>query len=82
MNKLLVGLGITGSIAAYKGVDIARRLMERGYDVQCILTGNGEKFITPLTSYYTRNPVIDDMFDAPIHGMCIMYHLRKSVNCS
>lgn len=66
MNKLLVGLGITGSIAAYKGVDIARRLMERGYDVQCILTGNGEKFITPLTlRTITRNPVIDDMFDEP-----------------
>jgi phosphopantothenoylcysteine decarboxylase/phosphopantothenate--cysteine ligase len=66
MNRQLIGLGITGSIAAYKGVEIARRLMERGYDVQCVLTANGAKFITPLTlRTATRNPVTVDMFDEP-----------------
>lgn len=66
MSRPLIGLGITGSIAAYKGVEVARRLMERGYDIQCVLTANGSKFITPLTlRTATRNPVTIDMFDEP-----------------
>lgn len=67
MTRPLIGLGITGSIAAYKGVEIARRLMDRGYDVQCVLTPNGAKFITPITlRTLTRNPVTVDMFEEPL----------------
>ena len=42
-------LGVTGSIAAYKGVLILRRLMEEGAQVQVVLTHSAQKFITPLT---------------------------------
>ena len=42
-------LGVTGSIAAYKAADLASKLAQAGAKVDVILTGAGEKFITPLT---------------------------------
>lgn len=61
-----VVLGITGSIAAYKGAEIARRLMDLGADVHATLTRAGAEFITPLTlRTLTGNPVTTDMFDDP-----------------
>lgn len=70
MSELLAGktvvLGITGSIAAYKGAEVARRLMDLGADVHVTLTQAGARFITPLTlRSLTGNPVTVDMFDEP-----------------
>jgi phosphopantothenoylcysteine decarboxylase/phosphopantothenate--cysteine ligase len=70
MAKPLAGktvvLGITGSIAAYKGAEIARRLMDLGADVHATLTRAGAEFITPLTlRTLTGNAVTLDMFDDP-----------------
>lgn len=42
-------LGVTGSIAAYKSADLASKLTQAGAQVDVILTGAAEKFITPLT---------------------------------
>jgi len=42
-------LGVTGSIAAYKAVDLASKLTQQGAQVDVILTGSAEKFVTPLT---------------------------------
>jgi len=42
-------LGVTGSIAAYKAADLASKLAQSGALVDVILTGAGEKFISPLT---------------------------------
>ncbi len=42
-------LGVTGSIAAYKAADLASKLTQAGAQVDVILTGSAEKFITPLT---------------------------------
>jgi phosphopantothenoylcysteine decarboxylase / phosphopantothenate---cysteine ligase len=47
-NKRIL-LGITGSIAAYKAADLASKLTQAGAQVDVILTGAAEKFITPLT---------------------------------
>ena len=47
-NKQIL-LGITGSIAGYKAVDLASKLTQAGARVDVILTGAAEKFITPLT---------------------------------
>jgi phosphopantothenoylcysteine decarboxylase/phosphopantothenate--cysteine ligase len=51
MNILL---GITGSIAAYKSVELARLLTAQGAEVKIILSESAEAFITPLTlsSFY------------------------------
>src|SRR5574339_836714 len=42
-------LGVTGSIAAYKAADLASKLTQAGSQVDVILSGAAEKFITPLT---------------------------------
>src|SRR5262245_29818718 len=41
---------IGGGIAAYKSLDLIRRLKERGAAVRCILTGAAQEFITPLAA--------------------------------
>ena len=47
-NKHII-LGVTGSIAAYKAADLASKLTQAGVQVDMILTGAAEKFVTPLT---------------------------------
>lgn len=47
-NKHIL-LGVTGSIAAFKAVDLASRLTQAGANVDVILTPAAEKFVTPLT---------------------------------
>jgi phosphopantothenoylcysteine decarboxylase / phosphopantothenate---cysteine ligase len=41
---------ISGGIAAYKSLDLIRRLKERGAVVRCILTQGAQEFITPLSA--------------------------------
>ena len=47
-NKHIL-LGVTGSIAGYKAADLASKLAQAGSLVDVLLTGAGEKFITPLS---------------------------------
>jgi phosphopantothenoylcysteine decarboxylase/phosphopantothenate--cysteine ligase len=42
-------LGVTGGIAAYKSPDLVRRLMERGAEVQVVMTEAARHFVTPMT---------------------------------
>lgn len=63
-------LGVTGSIAAYKAADLASKLTQAGAQVDVILTGAAEKFITPLTfqSVTGRRSYIDnDLWGAESH---------------
>src|SRR5579864_2071683 len=39
---------ISGGIAAYKSLDLIRRLQERGARLRCILTAAAQHFVTPL----------------------------------
>ena len=58
---------IGGGIAAYKSLDLIRRLKERGLSVRCILTKAAEEFITPLSAgALTGERVFSDLFD-PAH---------------
>jgi len=41
-------LVMSGGIAAYKSLELIRRLRERGASVRCILTRNAQNFVTPL----------------------------------
>ena len=61
-NILLV---IGGGIAAYKSLDLIRRLKERGLAVRCILTKAAEQFVTPLSvGAILGERVFTDLFDA------------------
>jgi phosphopantothenoylcysteine decarboxylase / phosphopantothenate---cysteine ligase len=49
LSNRRITLGVTGSIAAYKAADLASKLTQAGVQVDVILTGAAEKFVTPLT---------------------------------
>ncbi|HMJ41623.1 MAG TPA: bifunctional phosphopantothenoylcysteine decarboxylase/phosphopantothenate--cysteine ligase CoaBC [Pseudolabrys sp.] len=56
---------IGGGIAAYKSLDLIRRLKERGIAVRCILTKAAEHFVTPLSAgALVGEPAFTDLFDA------------------
>jgi phosphopantothenoylcysteine decarboxylase/phosphopantothenate--cysteine ligase len=58
----LIGLGVTGSIAAYKAVELLRRLQDEGADVVVLLTAAGARFVGPLTfEALSRHPVEGDV---------------------
>ncbi|MFN3396002.1 MAG: bifunctional phosphopantothenoylcysteine decarboxylase/phosphopantothenate--cysteine ligase CoaBC [Thermodesulfovibrionales bacterium] len=65
-NKHII-LGVTGSIAAYKSIELTRRLTEAGAEVDVILTEAAKRFITPLSfSSITRGRVFSDIFEDPL----------------
>src|SRR5262245_28718267 len=56
---------IGGGIAAYKSLDLIRRLREHGLAVRAILTAAAQEFITPLSvGALTGERVFTDLFDA------------------
>ncbi len=56
-------LGVGGGIAAYKAAELARLLMERGHEVQAILTAAAEEFVRPLTfAALTGKKVLTNLF--------------------
>ncbi len=66
LNKKNILLGITGSIAAYKSVDISRRLIEEGANVSVVMTEAACRFIPPYTlETVTGKPVHNDLFKDP-----------------
>ena len=57
-------LGVTGSIACYKAVDIASKLTQAGAAVDVILTSSAQQFVTPLTFRgLTGRAVFTNMYD-------------------
>lgn len=60
---LFVVLGVSGSIAAYKSVELARRLTQAGAIVQVVMTRSAAEFVRPLTfQALTYRPVELEMF--------------------
>jgi phosphopantothenoylcysteine decarboxylase/phosphopantothenate--cysteine ligase len=56
-------LVIGGGIAAYKSLELIRRLAERGVKARAILTASGAQFVTPLSvAALTGNKVFSDLF--------------------
>jgi phosphopantothenoylcysteine decarboxylase/phosphopantothenate--cysteine ligase len=60
---LNIVLGITGSIAAYKSLELIRLLKKDGADVKVVLTESGRNFVTPLSCQtLSGNEVYLDQF--------------------
>ncbi|MBR0871568.1 bifunctional phosphopantothenoylcysteine decarboxylase/phosphopantothenate--cysteine ligase CoaBC [Bradyrhizobium tropiciagri] len=60
-----ITLIIGGGIAAYKALDLIRRLKERHIEVRCVLTKAAQQFVTPLAaSALSHERVYTDLFDA------------------
>jgi phosphopantothenoylcysteine decarboxylase / phosphopantothenate---cysteine ligase len=61
---MLIALGVTGGIGAYKAVEVARGLQKRGHDVVAIMTEAAMRFVGPVTfEAITRRRVITDQFE-------------------
>ena len=57
-------LGVTGSIAAHKAVDVASLLTKQGCDVHVVMTTDALRFITPLPfKTLSRHAVVTDLYD-------------------
>ncbi len=57
-------LGVTGSIAAHKAVDLASLLTKQKCRVRVVMTADAQRFITPLPfKVLTRQPVVTDLYD-------------------
>ncbi len=57
-------LGVTGSISAYKSIDLARELVKRKASVHAVFTEHAKAFVTPLVfETITGNKVYMDMFE-------------------
>jgi phosphopantothenoylcysteine decarboxylase len=63
-NGRTVILGVTGSIAAHRAVDLASLLTRRGCEVHVVLTADAQRFVTALPfKTLSRHPVITDLYD-------------------
>jgi phosphopantothenoylcysteine decarboxylase / phosphopantothenate---cysteine ligase len=62
--KTRILLGVTGGIAAYKSPDLVRRLIERGADVQVVMTGAAQRFVSPMSfQAVSGRPTRSDLWD-------------------
>jgi phosphopantothenoylcysteine decarboxylase/phosphopantothenate--cysteine ligase len=62
--KKRVLLGVSGGIAAYKSPDLVRRLIERGAEVQVVMSAGAQHFVTPTTfQAVSGHPVRSDLWD-------------------
>jgi phosphopantothenoylcysteine decarboxylase/phosphopantothenate--cysteine ligase len=68
---------ISGGIAAYKCLELIRRLKERGANVRCVLTAGGGQFVTPLSlAALSGEKVYSDLFS--LTDEAEMGHIRLS----
>ncbi|WKN28675.1 bifunctional phosphopantothenoylcysteine decarboxylase/phosphopantothenate--cysteine ligase CoaBC [Apilactobacillus kunkeei] len=64
MNNKKIALYVTGSIAAYKSLTLARLLVKNGNEVRVVMSGGAQQFVTPLAfQTLTKNFVFTDTFD-------------------
>ena len=77
-QRILLVIG--GGIAAYKTLDLIRRLRERGAVVRCILTAAAQHFVTPLSvGAVAGERAFTDLFD--IVGEFDVGHIRLARDC-
>jgi len=63
LNGKRILLIVAGGIAAFKSLELIRRLRERGASVRCVLTDAGSRFVTPLSlQALSEDRVFSDMF--------------------
>ena len=68
---------VSGGIAAYKTLELIRRLRERGISVRCVLTAGGAQFVTPLSlSALSEDKVYTEIFSLTDESE--MGHIRLS----
>lgn len=78
---MLVALGVSGGIGAYKAVEVARGLQKRGHDVVAIMTHSATKFVGPITfEAITRRAVITDQWESGANADIEHISLASSID--
>jgi len=73
-NKSVL-LCVTGSVAAYKAIDVIRRLRDEGASVTVIMTEAAKQFITSLSlEIASQNKVYSDLFSDPMAHITLPAH--------
>jgi len=63
-KEMNIVLGVTGSIAAHKAVDLASLLTKQGANVHVVMTADALRFVTGVPfKTLSRNPVVTDLYD-------------------
>jgi phosphopantothenoylcysteine decarboxylase / phosphopantothenate---cysteine ligase len=74
-KRILLIVG--GGIAAYKSLDLIRRLQDRGFGVRCVLTAAAQHFVTPLAAgALAGERAYTDLFDP--HSEFDVGHIRMA----
>ncbi|MBK9122382.1 MAG: bifunctional phosphopantothenoylcysteine decarboxylase/phosphopantothenate--cysteine ligase CoaBC [Chloroflexi bacterium] len=69
LHERRIVLGVSGSIAAYKSVDLASKLTQMGALVDTVMTDAAQQFVTPLAfQSVTGRPVYTSMWHADMSG--------------
>ncbi len=72
-------VGITGSIAAVKAPALVRLLVDKNYDVSCVMSEGAEHFVAPLPlATFSGKPVVRGMFNDESYKLP---HLRLAEGC-
>ncbi|GGE29468.1 phosphopantothenate synthase [Agaricicola taiwanensis] len=80
LNGRRILLIVGGGIAAYKTLDLVRRLKERGASVRAVLTDAAQQFVTPLSmGTVTGEQVFTDLFDLTAEHD--VGHIRLARDC-
>lgn len=81
LTKKRLLLGITGGVAAYKAVELARLLTQDGIDVQTVMTASACHFIGPITfQSLTGNPVYTDLWETNTTNNMAHINLTRNVD--
>jgi len=66
---MLIALGVTGGIGAYKAVEVGRSLQRHGHDVVAVMTRSAARFVGPVTfEAITRRPVITSQWKPGVNA--------------
>ena len=64
MKKKNIVIGVTGSIAAHKAIDLTSLLAGEDFNVSVVMTEDAQRFVTSLPfKTLSRNPVVTDLYD-------------------
>jgi phosphopantothenoylcysteine decarboxylase/phosphopantothenate--cysteine ligase len=75
LDQKRIILGVSGSIAVYKAIDLASKLTQAGAAVDVIMTESAQRFVTPLAfQAVTGRPVYTDMWQ-PGSGDSLPTHI-------
>ena len=73
-------LGVSGSISAYKALDIITELRENGFEVHVVMTKDAHHFVTPLTlQSFSGTEVVQDFFS--VEGRLKPIHIELAKKC-